>query len=965
MSRTVQQTANSSGSTSIVEVGTNTGFNAGDLVYFNNNDYKSPAGFTAPGTASFNITKTVPSGAFSGYTKSVFVASEVQTVGSSGSSGSKFAAVLTNGNIVQVYGARSTGNPYFRVVDTSGTVVVAATSIGTSGANTTRNNSIGCCALTGGGFAVYGTTTAGTMWTAIYSNTGSVVQSINVDSTNNGFASSGISGVALSTGGFAVVIISRTSPYPVYYRAWGATGTAAYNWQTSGNAYTSIYNNAGIAARNDGTFAFTYISAAAAVNFVRVSAAGTNASTSVTVGNNTAAAYCCDLTCLSDGQTYVMSYAGYTTTYTSYYIPTFRIIPSSNTVGSEFYIPGNNLNWGPVSPYVGQVAAVGTGFVLGFSDATQMLQYAFFDSTGTCLSGTNSNGVAPKLVYGSNFTPTSQGAYAQFIEIGSNVLIYWAASSPSASTTIFNQQSAKINKTTYELVPYGNTVSATVGTTSAAVSGVGYANTTPTKIAYSAATTAAVVGTSPVAYVTQPSGITTSTCDTVNCCTLVNGNIVVVTRTTAGLYYFYIYTPAGALVTSAYIGLSSSTGYSYAYGIYASGLQSGNFVVMYYTTSSNFAIDVYSSSGSLLAQSLSNTTSGFNYGIGGGVAALADGDRFVTVFPSSSNYPSYRVFSYASSAITAVTSITNLVASSHYNLAVAADDCGGFAVTTYYPAAGSQYYYVIYPNGASSYTVNYSTGFGPNYYYYYRQMTYSGGVYFMAAPSSSTSSYAYFYNASVGEIYTQGYFTLSGNSNNTADRATIGLGKTSAGSWATIGYGTSATSQPNFTGLHGEIGWGNSSYTYSAPSTNKLYDSSLTFYGNEQGNSAVACQATGNNAFFAWLNSSQIPVFAIVNMDPSYVATTLTAGVSASSGSPIYGNATSVSGAISNTTFAGVAANTAAAGGTGQLIVNGVAQLNSNYSTSTPAQSFDYTGLPAPGVKGSSVGRIVNLQGNT
>lgn len=972
MSRTVQQTANSSGSTSIVEVGTNSGFNAGDLVYFSGNDYKGPTGFTAPASATFNITKTVPSGAFSGYVKSVFTAAEVQTLttGTAGSSKIQFAAVLTNGNIVQAYTLRSNGYPYFRIVDTSGNIVVAATGIGTSGANATVMGAIGCCALTGGGFAVYGTTGAGYVWTAIYSNTGAVVQSINVDSTNSGFVYTGIQGVALSTGGFAIVIVSIASPYNIYYRAYGSTGTAAYSWQTAGTAPTGIYNPVGIAARNNGTFAYTYPTTSGySMGFVSVAAAGTNSTQTINCGNSSGVLYASGLACLSDGQTLVLSYLCLTASYSSSYLPTFRLIPSSNTPGSEIYVPYGNLNYGPSSPYISNVTAVGTGFVLSFTDETHTLQYVFYDATGACVSGTNSNGAVPRIIYGSSMLPNAQGCYAQFIESGSNVLVYWQASNCVSNALIYNQQSAKINKTTYDLVPYGNTTSATVATVSAAVSGVGYANTTPTKIAYAAASSGAVAGTSPTAYVVGVTPVSSSACETINSCALSNGNNVVVTRgLNSGAINFYIINSTGATVGSGLVDSTSygAGSYSYALNLFVTGLQSGAFVVMYYTSGTQFSLYVYSSTGSLLATSTGNSAGSINYSTGGGVVGLADGDRFAIMCSNSSGYPSYRVFSYASGAITAVTSLTTIQSVGAACYAIAADDCGGFATAHYYSGGGSNYFFAFYPNGASSYTASNNTTFGSNAYYYGRTMTYFGGIYYVQSPSSSTSSqsYVYAFSAAVG-TFGSGVWAASGNSQNTADRSTIGLGRTSSGSLATVQYGSSTASQPTFTGLHGAVNWGNSNYSYSAPSTNHYYDSSATFYNGPPGPSATACPASGNNAFCAWVNASQIPVFAIVTVDPASVSTTLVAGVTASNGVSIYGNSTTTSGVISNTTFAGVAASTAAAGGTGQLIVNGTAQLNSNYSTSTPAQSFDYTGLPAPGVKGSSVGKIVNMQGNT
>jgi hypothetical protein len=55
MTRAIQQLPNNSGTSSVVEVYTATGFNAGDPVYFQNGDYKNPANLPAPSSVSFNF----------------------------------------------------------------------------------------------------------------------------------------------------------------------------------------------------------------------------------------------------------------------------------------------------------------------------------------------------------------------------------------------------------------------------------------------------------------------------------------------------------------------------------------------------------------------------------------------------------------------------------------------------------------------------------------------------------------------------------------------------------------------------------------------------------------------------------------------------------------------------------------------------------------------------------------------
>ena len=89
MTRSIQQLPNNTGATSIVEVATNTGFNAGDLVYFSGGDYKPMGSLTLPASATFPYTVSAPatSGAFGNTYNPVFSA------GTAGSGGSSWAGI--------------------------------------------------------------------------------------------------------------------------------------------------------------------------------------------------------------------------------------------------------------------------------------------------------------------------------------------------------------------------------------------------------------------------------------------------------------------------------------------------------------------------------------------------------------------------------------------------------------------------------------------------------------------------------------------------------------------------------------------------------------------------------------------------------------------------------------------------------------------------------------------------------
>jgi hypothetical protein len=112
----------------------------------------------------------------------------------------------------------------------------------------------------------------------------------------------------------------------------------------------------------------------------------------------------------------------------------------------------------------------------------------------------------------------------------------------------------------------------------------------------------------------------------------------------------------------------------------------------------------------------------------------------------------------------------------------------------------------------------------------------------------------------------------------------------------------------------------------------------------------------GYNAVIAWINSGNTGQFAIVNAYPFGATQVITAGVTGSAPTtPL--NISQSSGYF----LAGVAVSDCPAGGTGQIQTNGVANLNSQYSTSTAFQGFDFQNPVTIGVRGTAVGRTVTM----
>jgi hypothetical protein len=161
------------------------------------------------------------------------------------------------------------------------------------------------------------------------------------------------------------------------------------------------------------------------------------------------------------------------------------------------------------------------------------------------------------------------------------------------------------------------------------------------------------------------------------------------------------------------------------------------------------------------------------------------------------------------------------------------------------------------------------------------------------------------------------------------------------------------------------LGSGNASGNlYGFVNVASLASATATPLGNLSGitisatNGMQACitSSYGYNAVIAWINSGNIGTFAIVNAYPFNATQSITAGVTGSAPTtPL--NISSSSGYY----LAGVAVTDCPPGGTGQIQTNGVANLNSQYSTATAFQGFDFQNPVTVGVKGTAAGRTVTM----
>ena len=965
--RNAPQLPNNSYTQSTAEVYTSTGFNAGDLVYFQNNNYIGAPNLTGPSSAQFTNTQVfgTSNASNTGALGSVIGSTAAYTSAQGGGSSTlKSAALLTSGNIVQVYVAtpsaigpsgRTTSAVYFQIVNTSGGIQYGPTIVSSS--ILAGNSGAGVLALTGGGFVVYYSNSAVNAVYGIYTNTGTVTTAVAADTGITTISANYMNGVALANGGFALVALTTTPT--VAFRAYGATGTATYAWTTTGTApVSSTAAIPGIAARSDSSIAISYVSSTANTNYCYLYTSAGAAITNVsytTSGSITTNQYPTDITCLADGTTYVIGYYNYNSTPTNNFYPAFRLLPTGNSLGSEIAIPYQNLQYYATASslnFISLQKQSAGGFMFAFTDTMGGIQYAFFNASGTALSGTNANGTLPILL------PGYVGLYSilTMVEITGYMNLYWSVGTQGTTSSALvsvNQNFAQINETTYQPVPITSTTQ-TVGTVSSTTGTSVLSTITPTSSKFYAGSTTNITTTFSAGVTVGPTTVyNTRACYSVSACTLPNGQFLIAYMdSSTTVVYVAVYSVLGVLQQTITVGTSTGNG-STTNSIRIAALSSGKFVVAWLTPSNSSSVNLslYSSSFTLI-----NTTS-VTLGTAGSssnnfaLTGLAGTDNYAIAYiGTSSQYPYYSVYNNANTIIGS----TMLIASvSPTWLSIAADNIGGFGIS--YITSSQQILYTYVPSSSTTWAATNTAGLafpvasnGPVY------LTHSNNQYYGLATYSSYGCIGAIYNSNTA--YTPNY------SANTIHINFYGLGINGNGNIIAVSSSavTSGTTSV-YSVLPGISFQGNGSLLNAASSNVSTFTTptASSTYGNFQ---YYIIPSYGNNVVIVWISSSGYPTFVIYNTASYTTTTSLTSGVTPSNTISIYPTANVTSNATA--ILAGVALTNATAGSTGQVQINGFATLNSNY-TNTAAGAFDFTGQAIDGIRGVYNGKIINLQGNS
>lgn len=957
MSRVAPQQPVTDTTANAIPVNSTTGFAAGELIYYKNGDY-APISNSAVTSAPFDISQTQ---AFKGASSFgvYYTTGDNETVNYG--SKSKCVAKLSNGNLVRVYLTyNSVYRPTFEIYNQSNVQVVAKTTISSTYTNN-NYSAIAVAAFASGGFVVAWLNDAGgtanSINFAVYDNNGVATLSATQYTSVTVGASSNIFLAATSDNKFYIAV--HNSGNVVYLTCFNQAGTAQFapiNTGITGSTGWAI----GLTTRSDNSAALVSQNGAGSTSFgFRVySSAGATLNTQTFTPTGSSANPACDIDCLSDGTTLVIGYNVYNSAYYWGYVT----VPSSNVISAEYAIPASNsLN----SPYVGfgstgynlVVKALSTGgWIMFFQDPSYAVVYAAFNSSGTCVSGTNATNSKAAPIY----MPSSYwGIYmsAGVVETTDQVNFYAASSGGYASVRnpmVF----CKISTSTWSLVP-GNYRSQVVGTASNAVNAYSKSNSGPSYAKFVASSSGTLSYNGSMGYTSAVLPVTGAGVNALHSSTWNNGSFAVAYRV-GTINYVNIYNSDAVLQTTITVGTTTAGTPTLAPNntIRVACLAGGGLAVAWMKSSwTAITVSTYNSGYTLIneitsgtSHNMSGSTGGYNFDL----AALATGGAILVWVYS---YPYYLTTDSNGNNVINTTILSGY--SSPYEIAVACDPWGGFGVSWSDNSSGVPRFftYATYDGGAtysnltSTSSMNtYSASYGSR-----KMVCTSTGIYFMSWYSASQAINIYSYTRELttgpwsnGQTFTVGDF-----------RGGI-VGATGNGTLVVTNTHPSATL----------YAWGMNQCLFSSgsggvPASLTLPLTGISPYNSTNSQLQNMTPMAGFNTLLTFINGSFQPYMVIINSYPYTATTPITSGSSLSSAVAVNPG---TSGTLNGYILQGVSATAAGAGGSGLVQTNGTATLNSNYSASAPATTFDYTmpnGSGISGVKGNAIGRTVTLKGTS
>jgi hypothetical protein len=376
-------------------------------------------------------------------------------------------------------------------------------------------------------------------------------------------------------------------------------------------------------------------------------------------------------------------------------------------------------------------------------------------------------------------------------------------------------------------------------------------------------------------------------------------------------------------------------------------LTDGKIAVTYPQAGGTQALLILSSSYSVLTSITSLGTANYNQN-GWGIAPLSGG-RFAFAYRNTSGHVAYRVYDSSLTLLTAETIIYNNNTQNTTVSAAAAPNISGFIVSW------SNTTDVCYFSAQLQETTANAFDKGPNIQYSNNGAWYAGQK---LTTGTNGSVYGQTFNNTTGVSITQMLFPGGMSTSNKVDASTFhntSAYQLTATTYALTGYNEYVSfgwfDSSNINMLYNTSSLGISTSTYFAFTSSQLSFPSVIGNNYFQGGTLA-----GHNVVFVLLNSAQQITYCVINPTAYTYSTTLTAGVTPSS--------TTAISATKGFSLMGVSSTAAPANGQGTVVINGPAQLNSNYSASTPGQSFNFQNPVTFGVAGTVSGRNVNLIGN-
>lgn len=944
MTRALTPVASSPTDPRFTTVISSSGFSAGDYVYQRPD---GTYGVPVPGavvSALFDVQEILPQ-----------VQSDVSQVTSiattlNGASRGGMAAKLSNNNIVVVYVDRTSSRGVFAILNSSGTVVVGPTDVSTT--ILPNSSLIHVTALTNGGFVVHFFNTTDYKPTfGVYTNTGTVTLALAIDTgatscVNTTSNQQRLFGCTLPNGGFAFSYAASNNT--VVTRAYDSGGTPAYAWTSVGAINASNSQPCSIAARSDSTTCVIFCTSTSnTLQATRLSTSGAISNHQFVISN--APTYpTFDICCLTN-DTYVIAYYDTSGAIT----PSFRTLPTSNTLSAATTVPTTGVMTGTTyypSCYV--VSLSNGGFIYFFGDASSVTYYVPYNSAGVALNiGTNVYPLYEFVTAGITFRP----GFVERTGATNYLDIYFANGLDPVGLGSANASQYTAFKTTLDLTTYkvysANFANPLIGTTSQPVSAYGRPTSLPTNAAFAAAATGTVGANIPAgAVIYTPveidSAFSLASNGNLVSATLSNGSIVVVYKSSAGTgsaVRAVLYNSSMVLVRAITVATWDST----TAGTVSVTVLGNDKIVIGDGRTATFGINIYIYDSTL--STLLNTITGFGPTPSGatqhGLAAIS-GNRFVVAYVATGNNAAYQVRSETGTSLVGATTLGSITANSTNKVDCAGSVTAGNFVTKYYNSAGStDVFFTLIETATNSFSpqqrnIGSTTG------------NLIGGKFVVA---STANSFAVAGASTTGNL---GYVTLCPNVNDnlslnttlTVESATnitgkCSLGVTGNGLFVIVNcLGSTAGVQTTVTGIR-------------AGGTIVSTIASINDYAGTP--STMVTPWFGSMVALAYCSTNSKIKLGIINVAPYSAPKDLVAGVT-SSRPTLNLNPSSSSGY----TLIGVAATDCTAGGAGQVQVNGVAALNSQYSASTAYQGFDFQVPGNLGVRGTVAGSTVTLIGD-